>query len=408
MGEVSQSLDWSITSVGAQWANFWWSVMPFTINQQEYVMVYTRAGGITRFDRFTPDGFGTVNLKQTTLAVSSDPEKNPVSIFMPYYVNGVPHFIAYSVYSGDVMFARINADGSDYTVLSRGVWGKGWSSLVSYTIGGQPYFIAYNVTTGQVHFDKISADGSGFSILASGFWAPGWSSIVTYNSLGLPYLVVHNGDTALTRIDAIKLDGTGSVNLNSFNLVGHNQFFIGYQALTVFQQGLKTYLMPYWSVAGDDSQYEIVEVSQDGTITRLGKAPWDGDFDIAAPYKIGSQNYFIAYSGVTGKVFFDKITFATATPPTPQPSQPWIWATQVDNAVPWGWKISGAGFQPNSTVGINVTVNGVPSGYFVGTNALGSFSATIVNLPCVSPNVSNWQVTDGSASASLQVKCTAL
>ena len=180
---------WSATG-NQKWTKGWTAFVPFLLGGKPHYLAYKSGSGQVAIDRIRANGQG-VDAIWPTQGVAKFTKG--WTAFVPFRLGGKPHYLAYKSGSGQVAIDRIRPDGQGVDTIwpTQGVvkFTKGWTAFVPFVLNGQPHYLAYKVGTGAVHIDRIRADGQGVDNVWKGQWSKGWTSIMGFELQGKPHVL---------------------------------------------------------------------------------------------------------------------------------------------------------------------------------------------------------------------------
>ncbi|MDQ3775004.1 MAG: S8 family serine peptidase [Pseudomonadota bacterium] len=195
-----------------KWAPDWTHFMPFTLGGKPYYLAYQSGTGEERIDRIKADGKGMEPIWQEPLPQG----RKTGATFMPFEVTGKPHYLWYDSSTGNVSISRIKPDGKGADVIWGTPfdfslkWTPGWTHFMPFTLDGKPHYLAYMAGTGEVRIDRIKADGKGVDKTIWGTpkdpnfkWAPDWTTIMPFKMEGKPHYLAYSKTSGWVEIRSI-------------------------------------------------------------------------------------------------------------------------------------------------------------------------------------------------------------
>jgi hypothetical protein len=183
----------------------WSSFMPFELNGQPHYLTYMIKTGQVNINRIQPDGRGVE-------PVWADNWSAGWSSFMPFTLNGRSHYVAYKIDTGQVSIDRIRPDGKGVDTIwpvDKQAWPSGWSSFMPFMLNGQQHYLSYMTETGDVNINRIRADGRGVEPVWAGKWSTGWSAFVPFIHHGQLNYLAYKTKTGQVTVDVIRSNGQG-------------------------------------------------------------------------------------------------------------------------------------------------------------------------------------------------------
>jgi hypothetical protein len=204
---------WS-TTTSQKWTKGWTSFVPFVLGGKPYYLAYKSGSGQVAIDRIRADGKGV-----DTIWPSQGVEKwtKGWTSFVPFSLGGKPCYLAYKRGNGEVAIDRIRADGKGVDTLwpTQGVekWTKGWSSFVPFVMNGAPHYLAYKEGSGTVHIDRIRDGGQGVDNVWQGQWSDKWTSMIGFRFQGRPHILSYKNEWGYAHVDSVNDGGVGTTHL---------------------------------------------------------------------------------------------------------------------------------------------------------------------------------------------------
>jgi hypothetical protein len=171
----------------------WTIFVPFELNGQPHYAAFkdsTREFQIVRIHPSRPDG--------TPVELWYNQWTTPWTLFAPFVHNGQPHFITYQKETGEATIQRINPGGQGTTELKRfPQFGAGFTAWVPFELDGRPHFLTYNANSGDASIWRIGLDGASIELRGSNDpqWPSGRTSIASFVLGGQPHLISYSGGT---------------------------------------------------------------------------------------------------------------------------------------------------------------------------------------------------------------------
>ena len=204
---------WSATG-NQKWTKGWTAFVPFLLGGKPHYLAYKSGSGQVAIDRIRANGQG-VDAIWPTQGVAKFTKG--WTAFVPFLLGGKPHYLAYKSGSGQVAIDRIRPDGQGVDTIwpTQGVakFTKGWTTFVPFVLNGQPHYLAYKVGTGAVHIDRIRADGQGVDNVWKGQWSKGWTSIIGFELQGKPHVLTYKNESGYVHVDSINDQGMGTTRI---------------------------------------------------------------------------------------------------------------------------------------------------------------------------------------------------
>lgn len=297
----------------SQWTTGWSSFMPFLLNNAPHYLAYKVNDGVVNIDRLRPDGQGVDTIwsppagKRWTRGWSS---------FVPFVLNGMPHYLACKVASGEVDIDRIRSDGQGVDTIWEGQWTGGWTSFVPFDLNGMPHYLAYKLATGEVDIDRVRPDGRGVETIWEATWTKGWTNFAPFHLNGVPHYLAYKVGTGEVDIDRIRPTGIG------VDTVGEAQWKKGWTSIVSFLFNGEPHLLsykgpmkwlglPYAPIGPDGSGYvHIDRVLPDGSGTdTIWCDQWTGGWTSFLPFTSMGQAFHLTYKAKVGTAAIDIVKF---------------------------------------------------------------------------------------------------
>ena len=208
----AQGIDtiWSTTS-SDKWTKGWTAFVPFIMNAGVHYLAYKSGSGQVEIDRIRPNGKGV-----DTIWEGEENWTKGWTAFVPFSLEGKPHYLAYKRGNGEVAIDRIRPDGQGVDTIwptdDAEKWTKGWSSFVPFFLKGVPHYLAYKEGTGTVHIDRFRSDGQGVENVWKGEFSEGWTSMIGFDFQKRPHILRYEIDSGYTRVDSINDNGLGATH----------------------------------------------------------------------------------------------------------------------------------------------------------------------------------------------------
>ena len=185
----------------------------------------------------------------------------------------------------------------------RGIWRRGWSSLISFQLGSRPHLLAYNSETGEVSIDRVRPDLQGTSVVWRGAWAPEWKVFMPFQRLGMPHYLAYREedeiDAGVVAIDRIQTDGQGVQELWT------DVWSTGWTSFMPFELSGRPHFLAYKKVSGVVS---IDRINDEGRgTTSLWTGTWSTGWTSFMPFRLRGVPHYLAYKVGTGVVDIDRI-----------------------------------------------------------------------------------------------------
>jgi hypothetical protein len=291
------------------WTKGWTNFMPFVLNNRSHYLAYKTHDGTVNIDRVRDDAQGV-----DTIWPPDPNEKwsTAWTSFVPFMLNGQPHYLAYKVDNGEVQIDRIRPDGKGIDNIWKSTWKTGWTSFVPFTLNGTPHYIAYKMETGEVDFDRIRPDGLGADTIAETKWTKGWTSFVPFQLNNRPHYLSYKLGTGEVDIDRIWPDGKG------VDTIGEAKWTTGWTSLIGFTLNgkphilsykgpFKSWLPPYGFFEQEGSGYTHVDrIKDDGSGTEvIWCDEWTGNWTSFVPFELSGVPHHLAYKAEEGTAAID-------------------------------------------------------------------------------------------------------
>ena len=291
----------------SQWTKGWSSLMPFVLNGNPHYLAYKKSDGTAHIDRIRPDALGVDTIWET--AAGQKWTKGWTS-FVPFVLNGQPHYLAYKAGSGQVAIDRIRGDGQGVDTIwpPEGIekWSTGWTSFVPFLLGGKPHYLAYKVGSGQVAIDRIRSDGQGVDTIwpAEGVakWSKGWTSFVPFVLSGQPHYLAYKVATGRVNIDRIRPNGDG------VDTLWDGQWSKGWTSMIAFVFNGSPHILSYRPGAGY-AHIDRVNPAGSGT-EHIWCDQWTGNWTAFVPFQLKGKPHHLAYKANAGTAAIDTISAA--------------------------------------------------------------------------------------------------
>ncbi|HKP17724.1 MAG TPA: M23 family metallopeptidase [Gaiellaceae bacterium] len=266
------------------------SFLGFDYGGSHYQLEYKPGTGAAAIDLVGSNGKGTTEVYSATWSKGW-------THFMPYKVDGVPHYLAYKSATGEVDLDRLVATpfGASVTTVGETLFSKSWTHFMPFTLDGQPYFVVYNSLSGTAKTLRINPDGASMKILYTADWGKGWTHLVPFVQNGVQYFIAYASGTGSTLIDRI----TGSGDYVAFDVMSSAPRAAGVSQLVPVYHAGAVHLIAYSAVTGAVS-FERMNANGQGTQV-LGSSRWTRGWTALTPFSIGIVGYVFGYKVATGE-----------------------------------------------------------------------------------------------------------
>lgn len=264
------------------------SILQFNQNGFRYELVYRPGTGAANFVRLNADG-SNETLVETEAWTTGWTHLTPFAL-----VGGQQHLFSYKSSTGRVRFERLSSGGAGTVGLSEGTWYKGWTHFVPFSRGGQPYFIAYDSLNGYANIDRINAEGSGSTKISGSTWTKGWTHLVQYDLNAKSYLLLYKGGTGEAKVVEI----TGSGNTIALTSVWTGTWTRGWTHLVPLKHKGARHLLGYKAGSGKVKYMKLAAGGQG--IETLGESTWTTGWTAFTPYFVDGHAYVRAYKSGVG------------------------------------------------------------------------------------------------------------
>lgn len=275
------------------WSTDWTTFMPFVLNGQPHYLAYKEDSGQVSIDRIQPNLHGV----ETIWGGGAGTWTTGWTTFMPFVLNGQTHYLAYKIKTGQATIDVIRLDGRGVDTIWGGSWSTGWTTFMPFVLNGQPHYLSYKAETGQMTIDRIRPDGCGSDTIWHDTWTTGWTSFMPFVSRGQAHYLAYKVKTGQVTIDRIRLDGMG------VDTIWGGTWSTGWTAFVPFTSGGQQHYLAYKVESGQFSVDRINANLQDVTMLRSGGAgAWSLGWTSFMPFEIGGTPYYLGYKKKDGQM----------------------------------------------------------------------------------------------------------
>ena len=280
----------SLLTVGVYrdtWTAGWTHFMPFELNGQPHYLAYKSTDGTLSSARIATDGKGATELMRTTATAGW-------SHFMPFRLNGQPHYLSYKTGDSTLAIARIWGDGKGMEELMRITATAGWSHFMPFELNGQPHYLSYKTGDSTLAIARIWGDGKGTEELMRITATAGWSHFMPFELNGQPHYLAYKKTDGTLSSARIAANGKGVTELMRSTATAGWTHFMPFKL-----NGQPHYL----SYKSGDFTLAIARVWGDGKgMEELMRIKVKEGWSEFMPFELSGKPHYLAYKTSSGEV----------------------------------------------------------------------------------------------------------
>jgi hypothetical protein len=241
------------------------------------------------FDRIEPNGEGLV----LQGIIDSDAAFANYTSIATFELAGRAHFLFYSRERGDLDIYRIRANAGGLETVAQGVLDTGWTLFMPFELNGQPHYAGFKESTREFLIHRIGSNGEPQSVWYNQ-WTTPWTSFTPFVHNGQPHFLTYQRESGVVTIQRVNAGGLGTTELKRYPANASNS---GQTARVSFDLNGRPHYFTYSLNNGGTS---IIRIGLDGvTLEPLwGNDPqWPTGLTAIAPFVFEGRPHLISYKG---------------------------------------------------------------------------------------------------------------